>query len=29
MQIQVDEVDVSREYIIVYDPYFAEDKEHF
>ncbi|USA46890.1 hypothetical protein NDN11_01755 [Acinetobacter sp. C26M] len=29
MQIQADEVDSSREYIIVYDPYFAEDKEHF
>jgi hypothetical protein len=29
MQIQADEVDASREYIIVYDPYFAEDKEHF
>ncbi|VXA56686.1 conserved hypothetical protein [Acinetobacter proteolyticus] len=29
MQIQADEVDSSREYIIVYDPYYAEDKEHF
>ncbi|MDA0175709.1 hypothetical protein OJ998_41970, partial [Solirubrobacter taibaiensis] len=29
MQIQADEVDASREYILVYDPYFAEDKEHF
>ncbi|ENW06585.1 hypothetical protein F934_00651 [Acinetobacter beijerinckii ANC 3835] len=29
MQIQSDEVDSSREYIIVYDPYYAEDKEHF
>lgn len=29
MQIQADEVDASREYIIVYDPYFADDKEHF
>ncbi len=29
MEIQPDEVDSSREYIIVYDPYFAEDKEHF
>ncbi|MCR4529414.1 hypothetical protein [Acinetobacter venetianus] len=29
MQIQADEVDSNREYLIVYDPYFAEDKEHF
>ena len=29
MQIQADEVDASREYIIVYDPYFAQDQEHF
>ncbi|ENW97648.1 hypothetical protein F903_00164 [Acinetobacter sp. NIPH 298] len=29
MQIQADEVDPAREYIIVYDPYYAEDKEHF
>ncbi|MCH7335888.1 hypothetical protein [Acinetobacter sp. NIPH 2699] len=29
MQIQADEVDPAREYILVYDPYYAEDKEHF
>ena len=29
MQIQANEVDDKREYIIVYDPYFANDKEHF
>ena len=29
MQIQADEVDSNREYLIIYDPYFTEDKEHF
>lgn len=29
MQIQPQDVDVSREYIIVYDPYFSIDREHY
>ena len=29
MQIQLQDVDASREYIIVYDPYFAVDREHY
>ncbi|MFX9273101.1 hypothetical protein ABTN92_20690, partial [Acinetobacter baumannii] len=29
MQIQLQDVDASREYIIVYDPYFVVDREHY
>lgn len=29
MQIQPQDVDASREYIIVYDPYFSIDREHY
>ncbi|MHC3125143.1 hypothetical protein, partial [Acinetobacter sp. GN11] len=29
MQIQPQDVDAAREYVIVYDPYFATDREHY
>ena len=29
MQIQLPDVDAAREYIIVYDPYFSIDREHY
>ncbi|MCU7697768.1 hypothetical protein OD757_11120 [Acinetobacter sp. AYS6] len=29
MQIQLQDVDAGREYIIVYDPYFSTDREHY
>ncbi|WP_227558885.1 hypothetical protein [Acinetobacter calcoaceticus] len=29
MQIQLQDVDAAREYVIVYDPYFSIDREHY
>lgn len=29
MQIQLQDVDAAREYVIVYDPYFSVDREHY
>ncbi|USP40847.1 hypothetical protein [Acinetobacter sp. XS-4] len=29
MQIQTQDVDAAREYVIVYDPYFSTDREHY
>lgn len=29
MQIQLQDVDATREYVIVYDPYFSIDREHY
>lgn len=29
MQIQPQDVDAAREYVIVYDPYFSIDREHY
>ncbi len=29
MQIQPQDVDSAREYVIVYDPYFSIDREHY